>query len=122
MDVSKVIAELEKKYPGKAIFKNGSSNPTEIICEVEPSSDHPDYSVAVAVIDQSQPHYHKKTFEIYEIIKGKLELTVDRKVFKLSQGEVFKIPTGKIHSTRGDETWVQVTSHPGWTPEDHILV
>ena len=63
MDSKKVIDELKRKYPGKKIIKNGEDNPSEILCEVDPSTNHPEYSLAVAVIDKSLPHSHKKTTE-----------------------------------------------------------
>lgn len=63
MNVKKVIGELQRKYPGKPILKNIEQNPTEILCEIEPTENHPDYSVTIAVIDKSILHYHKKITE-----------------------------------------------------------
>ena len=63
MNAKKVIEVLQKKYPGKKIIKNDGNNPTEILCEVEPSENHPEYSITVSVIDKSIPHSHKKTKE-----------------------------------------------------------
>ena len=40
-----------------------------MICEVEPTSDHADYSVAIAVIDQSHPHAHRVSTEEYEVME-----------------------------------------------------
>ena len=50
--------------------------PKEIICEFDPRDDHPDFSFAMAVIDRSEPHLHKRTTEIYRIVKGELKLHV----------------------------------------------
>ena len=80
MNIQKVISELQEKYPGKKIFKNNEDNPTEILCELDPSSDHPEYSNAVAVIDKSAVHYHKKTTETYKVIKGELKLFLNGKM------------------------------------------
>lgn len=122
MNVTHVINELEEKYPGKKIIKNNEVNPTEIICEIEPSSEHPEYSRAIAVIDQSIPHYHIKSKEEYTILKGKLTLTVDGKEYHLSKGQKFIIHQIQQHSAKGDSTWVECKSSPGWKPDDHILL
>lgn len=122
MNVKKVIQELQQKYPNKTIIKNDPNNPTEIICETEPTSDHPEYDKAIAVIDKSIPHFHLKSREEYTILKGKLTIIVDGKEYHLPEGQSFVIEPGQHHSAKGDETWVECLSIPGWTPEDHIVI
>ena len=122
MNVKRVISELKQKYPGKKNIKNDEENPTEILCEVEPASEHPEYSLAVAVIDKSEPHYHQISKETYKIIKGKLILVVDGKEIVLNEGASFEIQPGQVHSARGNETWIEAYSEPGWTFEDHLLI
>jgi len=121
MNIKAILDELSVKYPGKTIIKNSEENPTEILCEVEPASEHPDYSLAISVIDKSVPHVHKKLTEVYKVIKGKLELHVDSDVIKLAEGEVYTIKPGQIHWAKGNETWIECNSKPGWTAEDHVL-
>jgi isopentenyldiphosphate isomerase/mannose-6-phosphate isomerase-like protein (cupin superfamily) len=121
MTAQDVIAYLQKEYPGKEIVCLPDKNPTEILCEIEPSTDHADYSVAVAAIKSSAPHHHNKSVETYEVIKGELELYVDGKMHQLAGGESYTIQPSQIHYAKGDFTLVKVTSHPGWTLEDHIL-
>lgn len=121
MDVEVVIAELKGQYPGKTILKLPEDKPTEIICEVEPTSEHPDYSVAVAVITDTKPHYNDET-ENYEVLKGKLTLTVGDKQIELSPGNKYVIKLGAVHSAKSDEAWVRVITRPGWTPSGHHLV
>ncbi len=115
MNVGKVVAELKKKYPGKTIVLNPPENPTEIICEIEPG-------LALAIIDESKPHYHKKATEFYEILQGDLIITIGERKYKLKKGDKIIIKPGEIHSVKGNETWVSCLSKPGWKPEDHILV
>lgn len=121
MNVRRVLRTLKRKYPGKNIVKNDASNPTEIICEVSPASEYPDYSVAVAVIDKSNPHFHKQSTETYEVIRGELTVKKNGAQHHLKQSESLTIFPKEIHEAKGDETWVQVTSHPGWRLEDHSL-
>lgn len=122
MNIQAIISQLQKEYPGKFIIQNHPTDPTEIICEIEPTSEHSDYSTAIAVIDRSIPHYHLKTTETYEIIRGQLKLTVADEEHTLKEGGSFTIHPGQRHFAEGNETWVRVTSHPGWTKEDHYLV
>lgn len=121
MNSKKIIEELKKKYPSKKIIKNDEDNPTEILCEVDPSVNHPEYSLAVAVINKSLPHVHKKSKETYKVTKGRLILFIDAKSHELHEGEELVIEPGQIHWAEGDETWIECYSEPGWTFEDHIL-
>lgn len=122
MNAKKIINQFQKLYPEKRIFPNDLKIPTEIICEVEPSSSHPDFSIAVAVIDNSFPHFHKKSKELYEVIKGELKINKDGQDYFLKEGESLEIVPGEIHFAQGNSVWIKVTSHPGWTVEDHLLI
>ena len=53
MNVSSIVEELKRKYPGKNIVLNPPDDPSEIICEIEPASKNPERSVASAVIDRA---------------------------------------------------------------------
>lgn len=114
MKTEKAIKELSEKYPGKKIIKNNEENPTEIVCEIEPGT-------AIAVIDKSEPHCHKKATEIYEVTRGKLTVYKNGRAYKVKEGDTLTIKPGEIHYAVGNETWVKVYSKPAWTPEDHIL-
>jgi len=121
MNANRVIEKLKTKYPSKRIIKNNKLNPTEIVCEIEPTKDHPDYSIAIAVIDKLIPHFHKKTLEEYEVLKGTLTLFIGSKKIILNEGEKYTIPLNTIHHAEGHETWIKTTSRPGWTKEDHLV-
>lgn len=122
MNTEKIIKELLQRYPGKKIIKNDEENPTEILCEVDPAENGLDAGMAIAVIDKSKRHYHKKSREIYEVIRGKLIINKDGQDLHLKETERLTIEPGEIHFAVGNETWVKVYSEPGWAPEDHILV
>lgn len=47
MNTQKIIQELQEKYPGKEIVLDSEDNPTEIICEIEPTSEHPERSTTM---------------------------------------------------------------------------
>lgn len=119
MNIKKVTKELKQKYPGKTVIVTDPENPGEIICETKLGKNK---SEAVAVIDYTRLHYHKVLTEIYEVTKGKLEMTINGKKRILEKGDRVTLSPGTNHSAVGNETWIKVYSTPGWTPEDHILV
>jgi GrpB-like predicted nucleotidyltransferase (UPF0157 family) len=122
MNSKSVTQQLQEKYPDKKILHLPLENPTEVICEVEPTIDHPEYSKAVAVIDKSATHLHRKSTETYKIIKGELILFLNGKKKMLKIGEECEIKPYTIHSAEGNETWVEVYSTPGWTSQDHRIL
>jgi len=122
MNVERVIAELSSQYPGKTVAKLPPDNPSEIICEIEPTVDHSERSVVIAVIDSSYPHFHHRSNETYEVLKGKVSLYVGNTVHILKEGDKYTVEPGNVHWATADSAWVRVESVPGWTPKDHILV
>ncbi len=119
MNINSVIETLKKQFPGKKIILNSKENLTEILCEIDPTSLHPDYSVAISVIDKTDAHYHTLTTETYEVIKGELQILIDGKQRVLDVGQSVTIYPNQVHSAIGNETWVKVTSKPGWVKDDH---
>lgn len=122
MDAKTIIKELEETYPNKLIKQLPENTPTEIVCEFDPLTEHPEYSLAIAVIDRSAPHYHKRMTEIYHVIKGELKLHVDDEEFVMYEGQQYTITPGRIHWAEGHATWVEVYCSPGYQESDHILV
>lgn len=127
MNVKAVVKELKRKYPGKTIIENKNEQgiTTEIVCEIETTSDHPEYSTAIAVIDSAIIHYHKKLTETYKVLKGELKIfkydknKIEYKEHVVKEGESIVINPGEIHSNLGNEIWVEVFSKPGWTIDDY---
>ena len=122
MDAQKVIEEIKKKYPGKTIILDPQDNPSEIICEIDPTIDHPEKSIALAVVGRSKPHYHKKSTEIYEVIKGELTVYKSGKKYVLKEGKKLKIEPDEVHNVEGEEAWFLTYSEPGWRLDDQIVV
>jgi len=121
---SQIKQDLQKLYPGKAILENKNANGkvTEILCEIEPTTKHPEYSLAIAVIDSNTPHYHKITTETYEVTKGTLTLFIDGVEHILQKGDTITIKPKQMHYATGNEAWIKVYSKPGWSSDDHILI
>ena len=122
MDAKKVIKELKLHYPNKKIYVDKEENPGEIIVELESVETNPQRSVFVAVIDKRIEHYHRLAKEMFEVIKGELLLTIDGREHIVTAGRSFIIMPGQIHFAAGHDTWIKVTSVPGMSPKDHVLV
>jgi mannose-6-phosphate isomerase-like protein (cupin superfamily) len=122
MNDESIVAELGVLYPGKPIKRLPADAPTQIVCEFDPMDTHPEWSRAVAIIDRSLPHYHKKIVKIYHVVKGTLTLHVDDQEFMVYEGQEFTITPGQVHWAIGNETWVEVYCTPGYSSDDHFLV
>jgi mannose-6-phosphate isomerase-like protein (cupin superfamily) len=123
-----LVKEFEEKYKGYPIIRIPEENPREIIAVMFVAPDK-SFSTAVALIDESDPHYHTRTHEFYIVRRGVLDL------FKRDlRGEqvnthrmnccTHEIPLNVIHWAKcvGPEpAEVLVYTWPAWTPEDHIL-
>jgi len=122
MNIQKITVKLKSLYPGRKVIVTDPLSPTEVICEVEPTAKHPKWSAAIAVIDSTRRHYHKKLTETYHVIEGSLNIYLNGRLRRLHHGNVIKVLPKTIHWSTGKETWVYVYSQPGWTPADHILI
>ncbi len=122
MDVQTIIKELEQTYPAKLIKQLPEDIPTQIVCEFDPPAEHPEYSLAVAIIDRSEAHYHKRSTVIYRVLKGELKLHVGDEEFDMYEGQEYTITPGQVHWAEGNSTWIEVYSSPGSEQSDHILV
>lgn len=124
MNTEKIIKKLKTKYPKKNIVQNKDEKGeiTEIVCEIEPTADHSDWSKAIVVLNKSMPHKHKITTEEYIVKKGVLKLFINGEPILLKEGESYVVRAGNIHNAIGKETWFECISKPGWRVEDFIAV
>ncbi len=121
MKLAEVLEYFETHHPAKNVILLPEHNPTELICEIDPAQDHPELSIAIAAIKESEPHYHHISTETYEVKDGQLTLYVDGQALQLNKGDSYTIKPGQIHYSTGDFTLVKVRSEPGWIAQDHIL-
>lgn len=99
--------------------------PGEVIYEVITEEDGQEFGVAIADVEEAQPHHHNKTSETYVLVSGEIEINIDGARHKLTRpGESIEIPLGKVHfgKSLGDgPARVAVITTPPWSSEDHIL-
>src|SRR5437762_14105988 len=111
-EVERIRQELSREYPGAHIVV--TDDYAEVIAEIAPGR-------AVAVIERSLPHFHRKMTEIYRGLKGTLYVAQGGRGYVLAPGESLTIEPGNVHFARSarEPAWVEVLSNPAWTPEDH---
>ena len=114
-EIEQIKAELLREYPGAAI--KVAPDRAEIVAEIEPKR-------AVAVIERSQPHFHREMTEVYRILRGTLYVACGGEGHVLSPGQSLTIEPGTVHHARaaGGVAWLEVLSEPAWTPEDHHVL
>lgn len=83
-----------KLYKNKKVFDH------EIVYEVTTAEDGLPFGIAIADIEQSVPHYHRRTVETYTGVQGELEVKMGEDTHVLRPGDVLQIPVGTIHSAR----------------------
>lgn len=117
-----IIEQLKDKYPNcKSFDMYGDGK--HLVCELEPTKDHPEYDRAIEVIFKSKPHKHLKMNQQYTIISGKLRLHLDDRIIELAQGDVYNVLPNIVHWAESEEgCWAELYSQPGWTKEDHIQI
>ena len=67
---------------------------------------------------------HRFRSEVWCVVQGKAEATVDGKIFQLSYGEILTIPIGSVHrlSNPGEERLVVVEIQTGETFSEEDIV
>lgn len=76
----------------------------------------------MVIVGKAKPHYHKKSTEIYEVVKGALTVYKDGKKYILKEKEKITIEPNIVHYAEGDDVWFLTHSSPGWTFKDHTVV
>jgi mannose-6-phosphate isomerase-like protein (cupin superfamily) len=114
-EIEQIKAELLREYPGAAI--KVAPDRAEIVAEIEPKR-------AVAVIERSQPHFHREMTEVYRILRGTLYVACGGEGHVLTRGQSLTIEPRKVHHARSADgfAWLEVLSEPAWTSEDHHVL
>ena len=111
--VARLTAELLRQYPGANI--KVVPDRAEMVAEIESGR-------AVAVIERSVPHFHRRMTETYRGLQGTLYVACGGRGYVLEPGDELTIPPGDVHFARsaGEPAWIEVRSDPPWTVEDHL--
>lgn len=72
-------------------------------------------------IDGAKPHYHKRSTELYYVLGGEGTVTVDGVTHPVARGSLVHIPTGIVHSAKG-QMRVLVVGIPDIADDDYYEV
>jgi mannose-6-phosphate isomerase-like protein (cupin superfamily) len=113
--LSEYTAELLRDYPGARV--KIADDKAEMVAEF-------DGLRAIAVIERSQPHFHRRIKETYKVLRGTLHVACGGRGYLLRPGESLIIEPGNIHFARGAgaPAWIEVFCDPAWTIDDHLLL
>lgn len=110
-------------------YKDKVENPKETVYEVITTKDGLGWGMAIADIGRSELHWHEETMEVYLVVEGTLEVTIDEgmeeRVHYLNRGQMVLIQPGFEHKARTlgpDPARIVAFTFPAWTLEDHHLV
>jgi len=81
-------------------------------------------SVSYATItNKTQAHKHKKTEELYYIVKGHGTMRIGTNLVKIREGDIIPIPKSTYHAIENVALPIEivVVTHPRWTRKDQIL-
>jgi mannose-6-phosphate isomerase-like protein (cupin superfamily) len=93
------MKEIEPRID-QSLYQNRKVNPAEIVYEITTYKNGLPFGIAIADIQQSEPHFHKITMEIYSVVQGNLEVRLSSERHVLHTGDVIKISPGVIHSAK----------------------
>jgi mannose-6-phosphate isomerase-like protein (cupin superfamily) len=116
------MKELEPNIP-PSLYKNIKHYPAEIVYELTTERTGLPFGIAVAHIEQSEWHYHKKTIETYTVVQGELEVRLGSEHHVLHPGDVIRIPAGVLHcarSLRDTPARITVTCIPEFSKTDNF--
>lgn len=108
------------------LYQNRKSFAAETVYEITTARDRLPFGIAIADIEQSQPHVHRVTTETYTVVQGGIELALDDERIALYVGDVAVIRPGVVHSARslaeGQAARITVTTIPEFSPDDYFPV
>ncbi len=75
------------------------------------------------IISKSTPHLHRKTDEIYYVLRGKGRMTIEDEKVNVEKDDLVLIPKNKLHTierTSDDPLELLVITHPRFDTNDVI--
>jgi mannose-6-phosphate isomerase-like protein (cupin superfamily) len=112
------------------IRKIKDAKPREITCGImRDLTNSKDFKgmdfIHVTITDSTKKHYHKKLTEVYYVLKGAIDVELDKKVEHLKKGEmimIFPNTNHKAWKTNKENAEILVICCPPWAEEDEVLV
>jgi mannose-6-phosphate isomerase-like protein (cupin superfamily) len=79
---------------------------------------------AIAIIERSEPHFHKEITETHRVLRGSLLVARAGEGFVLKVSDSITITPGQINHSKalGDPAWIEVLCEPAWRAIRHIVL
>jgi mannose-6-phosphate isomerase-like protein (cupin superfamily) len=108
-------SELLVAYPGSQI--KVAPDQREMVAEI--AGVH-----AIAIIERSEPHFHREITETYRVLRGTLLIGRLGESFVLKVSDSITIRPGQIHHAKAlaDPAWIEVLCEPAWRAIRHIVL
>jgi mannose-6-phosphate isomerase-like protein (cupin superfamily) len=108
-------SKLLVAYPGSQI--KVAPDQREMVAEITGGR-------AIAIIERSQPHFHREITETYRVLRGTLLVARAGEGFVLQVGDSITITPSQIHHAKaiGDPAWIEVLCDPAWRADDHFVL
>lgn len=114
------IQELNEDH-----FQKKNDHGKEVIYELFTGHDGLGWNAVIADIQESVPHFHKRTTEVYTVLNGTLEVFINDVSHVLNPGDVIVIPLNSVHwgrSLTDKPARIMCICVPAWCPQDHHIV
>lgn len=122
-EISEILPDIQPLKP--ELYKKKIEHGKECVYELFTRQDGLGWNAVIADIEESTPHFHKRTTEVYTVLNGTLEVFINELSYVLNPGDVIVIPLNSVHWARSltdKPARIMCTCVPAWTPEDHHLV
>lgn len=122
-EIMKQLPPFQELSPNHYVQKKDLGK--EVVYEILVDTAKLGWNAVIADIQQSVPHFHKRTTEVYTVLTGQLEVFINDKSHILNPGDVITIPLNSVHWGRSlTDTPARIicTCVPAWCPEDHHIV
>jgi mannose-6-phosphate isomerase-like protein (cupin superfamily) len=108
-------SELLLAYPGSQI--KVAPDQREMVAKITGGR-------AIAIIERSEPHFHKEITETYRALRGTLPVARAGEGFVLQVGDSITITPSQIHHAKalGDPAWIEVLCEQAWRAIRHIVL
>jgi GrpB-like predicted nucleotidyltransferase (UPF0157 family) len=122
MDVERIARQLRDAFPHGTLLRPTDANANELIYELEPGAEHPEYSKAVAVIERIPGHFSRRSTLRFTVLRGTLKLFPHGELRVLNVGDTCEIEPYVFFWAEADEACVEVFGTPAWTVQDRRFV
>lgn len=114
---------LNPNIPSR-LYQNLKRFEAEIVYEITKQHDGLPFGIAIADIQESRPHFHKVTWELYICVQGNLDVYLGEQCHPIKPGDSIEISPGVVHYARSntqDPSRLIVVTIPEFSESDYYV-